>query len=650
MPYNQIAKPLLLGIFIASTAPSFAKGLLENDQLEIEINLGKRLAHPVAMFPGQVVLISRDAIKRSSAKTVSELLRGHAGLQVVDLRGDGGDTYIGLRGFSQTANANVLVLLDGRRLNYADGRNPDLGHLMLDEIQQIKILNGSAGVLYGDQAVGGVIHITTNQANQDHAQIKTDLGSHNRKNAQFIIFRSADHHTVRLSGQQLDIGGYRKHSGKKLRHLSSYFNRRYAQGRAFFEYRYTEDDLQLPGALIQSEYDANRRQVNSGFINDFSHTDISVTRLGIEHALSDQWELASELNYRTASQRLTQSFRDNPSPPGGYSQRHTIELRPRLIGRFNGSARAQLILGADIRNSNYRIYIPNIWGGTNRANDQDLAAWYVQATLPVNPALSMTTGLRGSTLNNKIKEGARRIDNKDRVQVMTWGLNYRINPHTHWYLRRDENFRFAKIDELAYSDANILDTQTGLSLETGLAWDSPQLSLEASMYRLKLKNEIAYDPISYQNINLDNTVRKGFNLTSTYHLTPKLELGAHYTYTQAVLKLAKQGNKRVPGLSPQLLTLRAHYRPQPGWSWNSELQLVSKQYPFGDDLNQTRQVGGYGLVNTSVQYHRPSWEIKLNIDNLLDKKYAEYVGDSGFGRFYYPSLRRSLLLSIAYHF
>ena len=73
---------------------------------------------------------------------------------------NGAKTSVDLRGFGAFATSNTLILINGRRLNDVDMAGVDLSTIPLHSIERIEITRGNSGaVLYGDNAIGGVINI-----------------------------------------------------------------------------------------------------------------------------------------------------------------------------------------------------------------------------------------------------------------------------------------------------------------------------------------------------------------------------------------------------------------------------------------------------------------------------------------------------------
>ncbi|HKS19231.1 MAG TPA: TonB-dependent receptor plug domain-containing protein, partial [Bradyrhizobium sp.] len=109
-------------------------------------------------------VITAEQIAHSPAYSLPEIIAQVPGVQLQSFYGgvNGAKTSIDLRGFGAFATANTLVLINGRRLNDVDMAQVDLSTIPLNSIERIEITRGNSGaVLYGDNAVGGVINIVT---------------------------------------------------------------------------------------------------------------------------------------------------------------------------------------------------------------------------------------------------------------------------------------------------------------------------------------------------------------------------------------------------------------------------------------------------------------------------------------------------------
>jgi outer membrane cobalamin receptor len=122
-------------------------------------------------------VISRAQIERAAAQNVGELLENSSGLFIKNNGYLGSLKTVSIRG----ANDNqVLILLDGQRLNQAQGLAPDLSDLPLHVIERVEIIRGGHSALYGTDAVGGVINLITRAANENDSisgQVNSSIGS-----------------------------------------------------------------------------------------------------------------------------------------------------------------------------------------------------------------------------------------------------------------------------------------------------------------------------------------------------------------------------------------------------------------------------------------------------------------------------------------
>ena len=122
-----------------------------------------------------VTILDRDDIERRNKVTVLELLRTVPGLEVVQGGGPGKVTSVFIRGGN---SSHTLVLVDGVRVNDNATGGFDFSDLTADNLERIEVLRGPQGVLYGSEAVTGVVSIVTRRG-QGPAQgwVRGSLGS-----------------------------------------------------------------------------------------------------------------------------------------------------------------------------------------------------------------------------------------------------------------------------------------------------------------------------------------------------------------------------------------------------------------------------------------------------------------------------------------
>lgn len=117
-----------------------------------------RMAQTADDSLASVTIISRDEIERSQARSLGELLRGRAGVNLVSQGGNGKLTSLYLRG---TNPGHVALLVDGIRMGSTTAGTVSWEFLPLDEIEKIEIVRGPHSALYGSEAIGGVIQVFT---------------------------------------------------------------------------------------------------------------------------------------------------------------------------------------------------------------------------------------------------------------------------------------------------------------------------------------------------------------------------------------------------------------------------------------------------------------------------------------------------------
>ena len=625
-----------------------------------------RTAQPRDNSSATVYVMDRGQIESSGAVTTSELLRGIPGVQIDDLFGNGTNVSIGVRGFSATANANTLVLVNGRRLNHSDTAGPDLHHIFPQDIERIEVMVGSAGSLYGDQAVGGVINIITRGPTTSDHRVSLRAGSYDYRGVQFnSSMQLSESIGYRLSAETFDSDHYRDHNAEENSNFSGVLDYRRGANRLFAEYQAIDDRLELPGALLEDEFEEDPRQINPGFENDFRSEDTRVSRIGYQRELGMQ-KFSIDTTRRRTDSDVLQSFRDNPSPAEGFIDRENRSVNPKLSGMLNFGRGTAYVVGMDFEATDFDLEIPNAFGTAASSSTQNNDSLYIQLSPRLSQSLQLVIGARHSKVENDLDYAdsvgtPTRAKFDDDITVGELGLVYFIDQSMRLRLRYDENFRFAKIDELSFTEAGtLLDTQTGESWEFGFEIERGGQSVSVSLYQLDLENEIAFDPTAGPdpfgfgpigaNVNLDKTRRRGMTLSWTSRMSDAFTLQTDIGLVDASYESGLYDGKNVSGVADEIARLRGDYR----LTEMARIYLVynysSPKYAQGDNANEFGKLGSITVIDAGFGYRYKAWDFDLRINNLNDENYAEFVTNNGFGAAYQPSPERNYMLTAGFRF
>ena len=147
--------------------------LIQAAQQEEIIVTGTRAPIDADRLPAAVTVIDREDIEELQAKSLPELLRGVAGIDVTISGGYGKTTGIRMRG---TESHHVLVLIDGVRVGSATLGTAAFQHIPPALIERIEIVRGPRSSLWGSEALGGVIHIFTRRGSGEKPRYSLDAG------------------------------------------------------------------------------------------------------------------------------------------------------------------------------------------------------------------------------------------------------------------------------------------------------------------------------------------------------------------------------------------------------------------------------------------------------------------------------------------
>lgn len=177
---------LILLPCIAAATPALAQSAQSTSGLEqaAEANneiivTANREARPASTVGQAVSILDTDTITLRQATVVSDLLRQTPGVTVVRNGGPGTTTSISIRG---AESDQTVALIDGIKLNdpSSPGGGFNFGNLLVGNIARIEVLRGAQSVLWGSQAIGGVVNLISRQPTEDLAvNARVEGGWHN---------------------------------------------------------------------------------------------------------------------------------------------------------------------------------------------------------------------------------------------------------------------------------------------------------------------------------------------------------------------------------------------------------------------------------------------------------------------------------------
>jgi iron complex outermembrane receptor protein len=135
-----------------------------DELFNIQVTSVGRKAQKLSKAPAAVFVLTGEDIRRSGATSIPEALQWVPGLTV--LRPDGRAWVVSARGSSRLYSDKILVMIDGRSLYTPlfSGVIWDAVDVPLQDIEQIEVVRGPGAVMWGPNAVNGVINIITKRA------------------------------------------------------------------------------------------------------------------------------------------------------------------------------------------------------------------------------------------------------------------------------------------------------------------------------------------------------------------------------------------------------------------------------------------------------------------------------------------------------
>ena len=634
-------------------------------------------------------VITADDIAHSPAQTVQEIIAQTPGVQLTSLYGgvNGVKTSVDIRGFGAFATSNTLVLINGRRLNDIDMAGVDFSTIPRDSIERIEITRGNSGaVLYGDNAVGGVINIVLkNGVGGPPVKMRAEagVGSFNSRMASVSAATNYGPWSTSFYGNGIKSDGYRVNNALDQRNGVGNLNYTTPGLTAFVTLSGDDQKLGFPGGRLVDpsigldELATNRRGAATPF--DYGNQQGASATAGFTKTLMNGVDLIVDGGVRDKKQQsrilrcLWQQLRrrpfadlvDHTAPQHqerdvrdalGHPDRHRFLRRDLPPGTSDGQR--------DAADPHLRSRRSKPWPATGSTPSaccrRPMSPTAPEFRTPRLSARDRSTIRRIAPVALRAALRPFRWTASETQYALHVGVEHRFNDMFSVFGRAARAFRTPNVDERVSSGPSFdaffnpipgnfsLKTQTSHDIEGGFRIKSGGFQLQSSIYNMDLDNEIHFIPALFYNVNLDPTRRYGSETSASLRLSDSVTLRGGAAYTRAVFREGEFAGKDVP--------LVSRYTASGGVAWNiwqkylvadATVRAWSERFMDNDQANTQRRIPANATVDfkLSGEYGHFFWS--LGVNNLLNALYYDYAIASSFtaGRFSaYPLAGRTWMV------
>lgn len=562
-----------------------------------------RIKSSLDKSPSDIKVFETEEI--SKATSIAELLSTQSDIKVAQSGPLGANTSLFLRG---SDSSHTLVIIDGIIMN--DPSNPnrqfDLGRLSLNNVERIEILKGSQGLLYGSNAIGGVILITSKKGQSSFSgSALVDYGTFDTFNSAVNVQKKVnntamsfgiDHLKTRgFSAANINVNPNADDDGQKLTTVSAGLNQGLGEkSEVILNYRgvFDEADLDKGGGIGQDDpndsQNSEEHYLKAGYNYNWSEgeTQLSLTRSTHHRTLRVLSDAANPAASAVTSKGDINAVAIN----------HTQYTTDRLTQNINLDYQHE---EDQLKNSNENtslflynryevdtnIYNLGVRVDSNQSFGEHLTykAAYLHNFDPALLKMSYSTGFRAPSLNQ--------------LHDPTYG-NKNLNPEE------------SQSAEVGFEIPFVIHVNT------------------ATIFYTEIDNRLSYDPVTFVNQNRGRARIIGFENVFDTTLSPDMNLGIATTWMSARDLTAKQKLARRPNFNAKVIF---NYK-QEKHAVTVEGDFTGKR-PDVDNLGNTVSLGSNIVFNTNYSYNfTEKFSAYAKIRNILNKDYEDIYGYGTGGR------------------
>ncbi|MCA9400402.1 MAG: TonB-dependent receptor [Candidatus Omnitrophica bacterium] len=655
---------IALFVVFVSSHTGFA---LLTSQLDTVVVTATRIEQDSYKLAGNVSVITKEDIEASGARSVADVLKEVEGVFVYD-NGSAKTTTVDIRGFGDTSRRNVLLLVNNRRVNAVSISGADYTQVPIGSIERIEIIRGGGSVLYGDNAVGGVVNIITKKGEGEFGgRLGGFYDSFSSQGGDVEVSGEWEGFDYYLYSRYLDKRGFRDNSDELYRNFSSRLGYEVNEQLGVqLEVGKHDDRYHLPGGLDESELATLGRSGSADNANVAS-TDDEYYKLSFDATPFADGEfgyVVTDLHYR--NRHTYDSFSgfdtDRDIITRGINTRY-------IFDRTIFDHEVNFVTGID-----YYTHENNIRGSKFNTDDLTISKdefgvyGYLQYEILDNVFVNGGTRYHQAEYTFDDRGNSTKTELEPDEWVSMGGLKWEYANGSNIHFNAQQTFRFLSTDEW-YSTFSGLNTnlkqQTGVQYEVGIKHNfADVLVASVTPYWMQTDDEIFYDPNSGffgSNSNYDKIRRIGVESTMRLdvldlvnvesELFSHLEFFTNYTYQRPEFYEGANDGMDVPMVPRHqtshgiIATFMEYY--------NISLigNYVGSRFIINDTLNQMPKAKPYYTLDSKVSFKNEFLEIYVGVNNIFDEEYAPYqIKKTATTRDVYPAPDTNYTYGVNYLF
>jgi vitamin B12 transporter len=509
---TNLLKTLLLSSTVLLPSTAFAQDAdTEIADVEEFVVTASRRPQSLNEIGASISVISAEKLQRGQYNFVLDALQTVPGVAINQNGGFGGQASVSIRG---ATSAQTVILIDGVQMNdvSSPGGAFNFGTLDTAGIERIEVLRGPQAVLYGSDAIGGVVNIITKTGGGDlSGSAFAEYGAFDTYRAGATLSGGSDKLGFNLSASGIKSDGISKADEADGNTEADGYESYTLRGRITSELSETLS-LEAFGSYNDSETDTD----------SFGPVD------GPDQALSEDYLIGGRVHLDLLDGKFTNTL----SAEYSGIDRASVSA----FGTFPGKGRRVNLDYIGIYSVDDSITVS---AGAQHENVKASSASEESFSIDsVFGALDYTEGGFNLSL------GMRHDDHES--YGTSWNgqarLSYLASTGTRFFANWGEGFKAPSVFQLTYicGFCGLTEPNTNLVPETSTAWE---LGVEQSLFGEKGKLRIAHfnqdidDLIDFSFTagydNLDSAKLKGLEVGLDLAFGERTSLTANYTYTSA---------------------------------------------------------------------------------------------------------------------